>query len=156
MKFTPDMITQDMITAAENVFTAMAFVETIRPIVEGYQKEILAKYQFRVAPEFKRHEKNKVILDPKDTYLMADNDFKVFLAECHEARQAAKLHVEKEEFCPLLVAEGLQRKAEHVLVDTMEVLTGLAADKLTFPHYRKYIDIALRLLAPFVKSKKAA
>jgi len=160
MKFTPDMITQDMITAAENVFVAMAFAETIRPIVRKYQTRILKRHQYHISPEFTRYgEPDKIILNPEDSWLLADADFQVYHAECKKARDAAKLKVENDDFCPLLVAESLQRDAEHALVAAMEPLTGLSADQLlcsALDNYKKYLDLTLKLLAPFVKQKRAA
>jgi hypothetical protein len=47
--FTP---TAAMIKAAENVFVAIAFEQTVRPIVEGYQRKILAERTWRCAPEY--------------------------------------------------------------------------------------------------------
>ena len=43
-KFTP---TPEMIKAAKSVFLAMAHTETVRPIVEGYQRELLAYADMR-------------------------------------------------------------------------------------------------------------
>ena len=143
-----------MIDAATCVFMCMAAVQTIRPIVEGYQKEILARHQFKVRDEFAYRRGEEVILDPKLSYLMPDEDFAIYDAECKAARDAAKLHVENDDFCPLLVAEHELTKAQRLLVDAVEPITGIDHHKLmcNFTMYPEYIDLTLRLLAPYVKN----
>ena len=154
--------TQEMITAASNVFIAMAFADTVRPIVKGYQQEILNKYQFKYAKKWLGRERivNKgitIVTDIKDTYLMEDDDSKIYFKECNKARIEAKLHVDSEEFCPLLVAENLQRIAENCLVDVMSGTTGITKDmifqsKNALENYKKLIKLNLELLAPYVKN----
>lgn len=155
-KFVP---TAEMIAAAESVFMAMAMVETIRPIVVGYQTAILAEGQWHIKPEFASRLGDEVILDPKHSYLMSEEDFAVYLAQCKIARDKAKLHVDHDENCPLLVAEHLLIQAEHALIDAMSGVTKIAKDGLLsvgMGEYKQYIDLTLRLLAPFVKNNLAA
>jgi hypothetical protein len=47
---TPFQPTAPMIQAAEDLFLAMAFEQSVRPIVEGYQRKILAERTWHVAP----------------------------------------------------------------------------------------------------------
>ena len=153
-------ITEDMKQAAKTVFMAMAFTETIRPIVEGYQQKIINEMKPQVN---ERDSKNyqmefKTITNPKHSYLMNNTDFKIYLKRCNEERIKAKLHVENEEYCPLLVAEDLQRQAERAFIDIMEPITHLSADRVLcskdgLDNYKKLIDISLRLLASFVNNK---
>lgn len=142
-----------MVSTALTVFKAMAFVQVIRPIVEGYQKKILDTYKFKIARKWTdRGRPCEIITDPKHSYLMSDDDFKFYIAECNEARKDANLHVKNEEFCPLLVAEGLLRLAETALCSVMEPITGISHEMATgnLDNYKKYIDLILKLLAPFV------
>lgn len=153
-------ITEDMKQAAKTVFKTMAFTQTIRPIVRAYQLKIIDEMKPQVN---ERDAKNyrlgfKIITDPKDTYLMNNEDFQVYLKRCNEERIKAKLHVDNEEFCPLLVAEDLQRQAERAFIETMEPITHLTPDKVLcskngLENYRKLIDLSLRLLAPYVDNK---
>jgi hypothetical protein len=145
-------ITEDMKQAAKTVFIAMAFTETIRPIVEDYQQKILNELKPKDVY------RNEVITNPKYSYQMNDSDFQVYLKRCNEERIKAKLHVESEEYCPLLVAEDLQRQAERSFIDIMEPITHLSADKVLcskdgLDNYKKLIDLSLRLLAPYVNNK---
>jgi hypothetical protein len=150
-------ITPEMKQAAKTVFKAMAFAQTIRPIVEGYQQKIIDEIKPRVDPKH-GWAKNKTVTTFKDSCLMCDEDFKIYLKRCNEERIKAKLHVDNEEFCPLLVAEDLQRQAERAFIEAMEPITHLTLDKVLcskngLENYRKLIDLSLRLLAPYVDNK---
>jgi hypothetical protein len=152
MKFTP---TPEMVSAAEAVFTIMAMVGTIRPVVIGYQTEILKQGQWRVRPQFATRRGDEVITDPAQSYLMSEENFADYDAKCKAARLEAKLPVEKEGNCPLLEAESLLIKAERALIDAMQPVTGLTAERFVPMSARKeYIDLTLKLLAPFVRPAK--
>ena len=148
--------TEAMRTAAKVVFLAMAYTETIRPIVEGYQKEILDFYQWEIAPEWadRRGSKETIILDPDRTYLLTEDDFTLYMKECAVAMDKASLTVDNPEHCPLLVAEDIQRLAARVLINTMEPITNLKAEDIHRPEQQKeLVNLSLRLLAPFVDPK---
>lgn len=160
MKFTP---TEQQIKTAQTVFMAMAYTKTIEPIVRRYESEILKKHQWTNKGEIERLAKHnlteveKVILNPGHSYLLSDEDFLIYNSECNEARKAAGLKVESEEFCPLLVAENLERQAKRAFIDAMEETTKVKFDDLfkNFPEdYNKYLDLSLKLLAPFVGDSK--
>lgn len=146
----------DMIHAAESVFMCMAIVETIKPVVTGYQRAILKKHQFPIAKKWEERARPvEVILDPDHAYLLEDFDFQTYLEECRVEQAKAKLYTEQPEFCPLLVAEHMLTKAQWTFADAMEPITGIKTGVITgrLDEYRKYIDLSLRLLAPFVKNK---
>ena len=150
MDFKP---TTAMKTAARAAFLSMAYTDTIRPIVEGYQKEILDFYQWAIAPEWadRRGNKETIILDPDRTYLLTEDDFALYMKECAVAMDKAGLTVDNPEHCPLLIAQDLQRTAENVLIETMEPITGLKAkDIYKLEHRAKLLDLTLKLLVPFV------
>lgn len=133
----------DQIRAAKTVFLAMAYTETIRPVVKGYQKQI----------------KREMHLDPDaPSYLMAEADFKTYLVRCNEERIRAGLHVDSEEYCPLLVAEDLERQAKNALIDAMEPTTGISFNQIIqssncLENLKKYIDLTLRMMAGHLKTK---
>jgi len=158
--FTPS---DDMLRSAETVFFCMATVDTIKPIVKEYQKKILKEMQAGPKAEWCEGRRglspNDLILDPERSYLLSDNDFQYYLKRCNEERIKANLHVNNPEFCPLLVVENNLRKAHHILLDAMQPLTGVEFDDLFknekgLENYEKYIDLSLKLLAPFIDSKK--
>ena len=148
-----------MIRAAENCFAAMAFTETIRPIVTAYQKKILAEMKPPVCAEWReRFRDYGPVTDPERTYLMEGTDFQTYLARCREEQARAGLHTDSPEYCPLLVAENLQMQAEHCLIDAMEPVTHITRDmiwgsKNSLENLKKLKDLTLRFMAGFVDTK---
>jgi len=141
--------TSEMLAAARAVFVAMACVETVKPVVRGYQQKILDEMK----PVSKMT--GLVITEPGLSYQMADRDFGVYHARCNEARKVAGLHVDSDEYCPLLVAKELLRKARRVLVDVMEPVTKIKADNLYVMPTAKcneFVELTLKLLAPYLKT----
>jgi len=149
-----------MVRAAETVFLAKAWLETVRPIVEGYQRAILEQEKYAYAE--KHHDRRgKVwadyISDPNQTYLMADDDHAHYVKRCNEERIKAGLKVDNEAYCPLLVADHMVIQAENALIDIMEPVTGLSRDRVYMLEDRKkLLDLTLRLLAPYCKTRKEA
>ena len=140
-KFKP---TKTMIEAAKTVFGCMALVNTIKPIVGGYQKKILQKHQFR-------NSEGVIITEPNKSWTMSDEDFKIYLAECNKERIKAGLHVENEEFCPLLVVENLLIKAKWALIDAAEPITKIKSEEIyNMEDREKLVELTLKLLASFV------
>lgn len=157
MKFTP---TKEMISAAEAVFLTMAHEQLIRPIVEGYQRAILEKHQFHIARKWvERGDEDRVILEPKHSFLLDDKDAATYYAALHAARDAARLKVNHPENCPLLVAEHQRIKAENALLKqaaTIPTLGGLANTHLmTLEQRAQAVELTLRMLAPFVRKTEA-
>ena len=146
-------ITTEMIAAAETLFLAMAYTQTIRPIVEGYQKRIIAEINPQVCEKFSTFG-NNAIKEGKDTYLMNDNDFQTYLKRCAEEAHKAGFNIPNDDYCPLLIAESLETDAEHALIKAMYPITHLEANDVLsagLDKYKALIDLSLRLLAPFVK-----
>ena len=155
----PFAATPEMIAAAECVFFSMATEAHVRPIVEGYQKQILENGQWHINPKYvgQRGTVDRIILDPRHSYLLSEPDFEAYLQACKRARDAAGLVVDDDEKCPLLVAEDAVRCARRALVDIMEPVTGLSADRLLTAGEAKYmecVELTLRLLAPMVDREK--
>lgn len=152
------MVTPEMIQAANALCMAQAFTQTLRPIVEGYQKEILAKHQFTnkgekaIFGKCGRQWEEEVVLNPDHTYLLSDEDANTYFAEIEVARQVAGLKVEREGNCPLLEAESLERKASHVFIDAMFPITKMNHDSVMnssdfLGNRKKLIDLGLGLIA---------
>ena len=152
-KFQP---TQEQIRCAEVLVTAMAYEQEIRPVVEAYETQILAKHQFHIDKAWvEKGMPDRIILSRKDSILLSDTDSKVFYSECHEARDAAGLKVDKPENCPLLVANSLRIEAENALLKSMESSPNLEslskAACLSLDVRAKAVDLTLKLLMPFCR-----
>jgi hypothetical protein len=141
--------TPDMIRAAENCFAAMAFTELIRPIVEAYQRKVLAELRAPMAKKWTDDSRIKghTILEPDHTYLMEDADFQTYLTRTREEQAKAGLHTDSPEFCPLLVAEHIQVLAEWALIEAMEPVTHIT--EVYGKNRDKLLDLTLRFLSPF-------
>lgn len=151
-KFTP---TKAMIEAANNVFLAMAYTETIRPIVMKYQQT-----EIDIMQAVNRYD-GSIITTPDNAYAMNDVDFEIYHNAIKERRNKSGLKVEHDDFCPLLVAEELQRKAERKLCDEMYCISKLNTDDVLsstdgIKNYKELIRLNLGLLAPYCKKQLAA
>lgn len=150
------------IDAAEAVLLAMAFLETVRPVVLGYQRRILEAHQFHLDPMWvdEYQMEDEVILEPDHAYLLSKEDSAVYYSEQKQARDAAGLKVERDDFCPLLVAENMLLSSQHALIVAMEPVTGITLDKIfCAPHcldrLREYNDLLVRLMSNFVDKNLA-
>src|SRR3989304_10388296 len=150
-EFTP---TLDMSDATKAVFMAKAWTETVRPIVEGYQREILARHNWHSDKRWtgKGLNSDRIITDHRHIYLLEDKDFETYHQESIEARKKAGLEVINDDFCPLLVAENMERMAVRAMLKTMTPFTKLDPDDVwDIEDYHKLTELTLSLLAPFVK-----
>lgn len=149
--FKPDA---NQIRAARNLFAAMAHAELVVPIVEAYQREILARHQWKPDARWAAIGTglNQPLLDPKHSYLMNDTDSEVYFAECRKAQAAAKLITETPDYCPKLVAESIVLRCEMALVAAMEPVTKVGWDLVARDLKSKtaYIGLTLALLSKFV------
>lgn len=158
-KFKPS---DEQLSAARSLMMAMAHRDYVTPIVTAYQTDILARHRWPKAAKWAEigsgregHEEwmAQPILTPRDTYLLGEVDFAQYMDECRNAQAAAKLVTESRDHCPKLVAEDLVWKAQRALVDAMKPVTGLEWGDITrgtMDQTRKYIELSLKLLAPFV------
>lgn len=144
-KFKP---TPEQIEATKAVFMAMAYVETIRPIVQKYQREILEQIDAR------NRETGKPIRREFDTYLMTEEQFNEYLKLVHEQHLKHGFKVEYG-YCPLLTAENTLIQAQNALLKAMQPFTKIDPSELyNLVHHldirRKLIDLTLRFMAQFV------
>lgn len=158
--------TAEMISAAELVFVAMAAEQTVRPIVEAYQRKVLAAHNWPIAakwvdePARRRREKymnGEPILDPKDSFLLDEEASAIYFAEIDKEARAAGYNLPPDH-CPLLTAEHDRIRAEQLLITALSPLTKVDNDNiwnLGFDKRKEYIELCKKIMAPFVDSKKA-
>lgn len=156
IKFSKDMITSAMVTTAGLVIKTKALVETVSPIVTAYQREVLKRFQFTNEEFLARTKKvdvtPTVILDPKDSYKLSEEDFDIYLEACRVEQQKAQLKTDTPEQCPKLVAERLYREARRAFNDEMKAITGIGTDDILrgangFANLDKLTDLNLKLIA---------
>ncbi len=156
--------TKEMIAAAETLFLAMAYEQTVRPKVLAYQQAILqekaiypdAKYQQAIYEGSVPHEP---ITDPERLYLATDEDARYYFDRCDQEKVKAGFPDLGEGFCPLLMAETQVRDAQTMLVRRMEPITKMTKDDLLcsrngLENYKKLIEITMNLLRPYVRTSQ--
>ena len=156
----PAIFTDKMIEAAERLFEAIAIERTLDPIVNGYKRAILLRLQLQVSPEFQDGSDDQVVLNPDHTYLLAESDWDLYLAEVNKARVAARLHVDEQDQCPLLMASAERVRAENELIAALREIPRLKDLEhfgyASLEKRKKLLDLALSMLSPYVKPAKQA
>lgn len=137
--------TESQVSAAMAVFQCMAAVDVVKPIVLAYRSKVLREIGWG-------H------IEPSGIYDLPDSVFDEYIRRCNEERIAAKLHVDNPDHCPLLVAENLLRLAQRVLIDEMEPVSGVSFDQIfrskdALKRYDEFVELNLRLLAPYCKGR---
>jgi len=157
--FTP---TDKQILLGEALLVARVHEAMVRPIVEGYQKAILAKHQFKLASRWAdtRLATDESITEGRDSYLLSDEDFAVYHQACHEARDAEGLKVSKPDNCPLLEAVHERIQYENALLGAWEGHSRFKAladvSVLSSDKRDQVIELTLGLLAPHMKDNAHA
>ena len=145
-----------MVALAKNLFTAMAYEQTIADLVKPKQQEVVSFYKFQVAEENKKFGR-ETISNKDHMYLASEEDFTIYMNEMHKFYIANGFKVELG-VCPLLQAESLTRTAEQAFVNASQQYTGLNVHNLIcagMKHYREYIELNLKMFASkdFLTSK---
>lgn len=154
LKFTP---TSTMISAAKSVFMAKAFVATIRSEVEPIQQALIDLWKPVVDKTSRFEEAGKPITNWNHLYLAAEDDWAMIFKD-YDARLREKgllKSADAEGICPLLQAEQVERIAQQGLVIAVEPITGITHEMIwnasnALENYKQYVDLSLKLLAPYV------
>lgn len=120
-------------TAQFNALTALqsarAEVARLQAICLPIRRQVLAERvwlesdEWTDSPEVGRAR----ITDPRNAWLMDDQDHSAYLAEVQQRQEAAGAPLLPGGFCPLLVAEQDLRLAEYALIDSFASETGLTS-----------------------------
>jgi len=143
-------LTYEMIKSVEIILINMANVETIKPIVLKYQKEILQKHKFnyKLLSDRRAYKKEGVdyISNPDHTYMLKEKDFKTYLQE---------LDIVKKNYCPLLIAKNNLRKAKNNLIIAFKPYHGLELYEVThsLKYYNQLVELILNYAIQFLKNK---
>ena len=130
MKTKLPKISQALKDAIITYLLAQAWVETIRPIVQAYQAQVLADAQIVYSDEF-APEFTGVITDWEDLFLMDGRQSDAFFATLDAARDAAGFVGYQPGYCPLSVAEYEVIDAARALIDASAYFTNVTADMAT-------------------------
>lgn len=152
----------EVIEAAKCVFMAMAYTGTIRPRIEKMQNELLKVRKFEPCQKWKDRgliDLPEVITDWKHTYLINDEDSKILYADMDREIKKMGFNVPGPGYCPLLIAEDMERKTKRLLIDLIKPVTGfdtngILCTKNGLENYRQAVELTLMLLAPYCKDIK--
>lgn len=148
----PPKITPELQDAVKTLILAQAYRQTVEPVVTAYQTAILTRHGFHIAPEWleRRHAaEDRIITNPRDAYLLSDEDSAVIYAEYDQAAIAAGFTDLEPGYCPLLVAENLERQAENAVIEAAEYVAGLKlehANGVLFKHRGEIIANTVSLV----------
>lgn len=157
-KFSPSA---KLVRFCENALASRAYVETIRPIVEGYQKAILEAGDYWMCDQWHREfvkaeiDPGKLrITEPERTYLLPQAAANRYHEACRQAAKKAGLHVLREGNCPLLEARHLLVRAEEALlaVFASEMEVPELAEPLPLGQREKALSCIYGLLTPHIGS----
>lgn len=147
------------VAAAECVFACIAYEQLMRVTVEAYKRRILLQGQWKPASHFRLSDADsEVVLEPREAWVLSEEDFAVYIERCEAARVAAKLKVSGPGLCPLLEAEGLTRDANREMLIAMEGVLPISPaqiETLTMHEFNRLVDLTLRLLAPHCRAERA-
>lgn len=127
----PYELTPELRSLIKSVVTTKVWVETVHPIVTGYQKAILKEIDAT-------DNEGKPITDPRMSYRMDDAKAEIYFARCVEEADKKKLRHEPD-CCPLLEAENLERKAKKALGEYMiPRLPGF--ENMTYDNFHRFAE----------------
>ena len=111
MQMNPIELTPELKSLVKATVHTMAWVETVYPIVTGYQKTILKELNAM-------DDENNLITEPKYSFRLSEELAKVYFSRCEEEAERNNL-VHKLGCCPLLEAETAEKVAKRALGEYM-------------------------------------
>lgn len=143
-------IPQALVDAVANYLAARVFAEVTREEVDKIAAPIVERMEFYTSEKWaERFNGQERITSPRELYLCADDDkLQAYYAECDKAERAAGIKPPDmpSEYCPALVAEHEQVKAEWALIDAAAVFLEMD-DPLDFKKHlfgekrQQFIDL---------------
>lgn len=134
---------QEVLLACKVLLAAMAYEEVLSEKILPKQAEILRNLAFK-------SKEGEIIDSPKKSYLLSDNDFKIYWEIMNEYYDSLGLQRPTNDHCPLLMAQSRKREAERTLLQSMQKHTGLDIRNMFPKHRDAYLEITLKLISPFV------
>lgn len=152
-------ITQAVKSSVNAYLLARAHAETHREKVDKIQRNLLNTLEYNVDPKWRKGHRDvgfDRITDPKDTYLMRDDQWADYYEELkHDLIKAGyniQVRANNSYNCPALVAEDLQRTTERLIIESAAEMLG---EKNDLQHtllcagldkYQQFIDLVCKLV----------
>jgi hypothetical protein len=144
--------------AVDLVLITKAKAEILREEIDALDAKLLAEREYRIAAEWvKQGDADERITEPKNTWLMGDEDAAIFHRLRADAIEAAGYEVPTREFCPALIAESAERDAIATMIELATTMPGLehmtgnrvlcgTKDKNGLDFYREYTDLLIKIV----------
>jgi hypothetical protein len=154
-------ITPELTEAVARYIAAKTYTASIRALVEGYQREILAagNFQYRTWPDDKRPGSRPTgkITEPRDAWQMDDAQAEAYYALLDTAHAAHGFNIAAPGYCPLLIAEHAEIKIGWDICDAAEYITGITRDQITATlKFREYLDLVAALVMNATPNRSSA
>jgi hypothetical protein len=138
----------------ETLLIAKAFAMAERERVDAIERQVLAEQLYYADGER--------VTDPKKSYRMDETTFAAYYAKVQAIHVKNGYADAANGYCPALVAEDLQRKAEHALIEQVrEFFPNVTVNSLLccangLERYKKFIDLLIGLVVnhPTFKAPK--
>jgi len=156
----------DLIKTALAVFMARAAVETLEPVIEKIQADILKQHEFIYVDPFAHRAADPVAAaKPKrltsferasDLHLVGDGSFERLFEILEEEYIRAGFTKGREPGqCPLLIARSLERQATAEFVRLSQEINPVfdvqKLENLSHEEFQDYAEIMLRYVGKFIK-----
>lgn len=137
------------IDSVKNVFYKMAWVETIKELIEPEQERILISLDARCKNT------NEPITNESQAYRVEDETFNIYLDEMKKVYTELGFTDKKYHeggCCPLLCAENELRIAKYEMIEAFENVTGILFDDIAgkLKYYNQYVDLLLKYNSQFI------
>ena len=152
--------TEELKRCVNSYLIARANAETHKEKVDSIKRMLLESAIYNADPEkAHRREMPERITNPENDWLLADDEFHDYLIDLkHELIKSGydikpiEGEPEYSYYCPALQAESIQRKTEHLVIDSCAAMLG---EKNDFRHrllcagiekYQQFIDLAVKFV----------
>lgn len=138
-----------LVSLADSVVVAMSIHQLAVEAVQAYSSEVLNGMQAKIDRKWvDLGLDDKLILNPKDAFLLSPGDAKVYYERCDIERQKRNMSIKEPGNCPALEAETLEREATKAFLEAMVPVTGITYDQAwTSGQIAKLRDWGLNLLS---------
>jgi hypothetical protein len=116
LKLKPQEVAKALVEPVAELLVKMAKAQVERERVDKIQRQMLAENDFQYG-EMARGQLSGKVTDPKDAYLMKDEDAAKYFALLNAYHLAEGYADAAKGFCPALSAEHDQTKAEWTLIE---------------------------------------
>lgn len=138
-------IAKDLNREVNILLLAKTYAKTKREQVDKIQRDLLASEPFygRQRPDMERFR----ITDPKDDFLMVgEPDFERYIEKLKQIHLTNGYADAAKGFCPALVAENLEIKAEHLVLEKASRHLGADLTQIFLEKREHALDLIVRLV----------